>query len=145
MGRRSVVLACGLDLSGLQTAKLPTAECPVEYRRLPRDCLRPVFLGFANRRRGERIETQHVPPVAVQVDFDDPLEGFDTNTYIPCLRTDDLVFAFVQQLKKLPMLSDVSLQGQQPIKLEQGPAIRFDIKCKYVENNDFIERTASND
>jgi glucuronate isomerase len=25
-------------------------------------------------------------------DFDDPLEGFDTRTYVPCLRTDDLVF-----------------------------------------------------
>jgi len=25
-------------------------------------------------------------------DFDDPLEGFDTQRYIPCLRTDDLVF-----------------------------------------------------
>jgi len=25
-------------------------------------------------------------------DFDDPLEGFDTNRYVPCLRTDDLVF-----------------------------------------------------
>ncbi len=25
-------------------------------------------------------------------DFDDPLAGFDTKTYIPCLRTDDLVF-----------------------------------------------------
>ncbi len=25
-------------------------------------------------------------------DFDDPLDGFDTNRYIPCLRTDDLVF-----------------------------------------------------
>jgi glucuronate isomerase len=25
-------------------------------------------------------------------DFDDPLEGFDTTVYIPCLRTDDLVF-----------------------------------------------------
>ncbi len=60
-------------------------------------------------------------------------------------RTDDLVFAFVQKLKQVPMLSDVSLQGQQPIQLEQGPAIRFDIKCKYAENNDLIERTASND
>jgi glucuronate isomerase len=25
-------------------------------------------------------------------DFDDPLEGFDTKKYVPCLRTDDLVF-----------------------------------------------------
>jgi glucuronate isomerase len=25
-------------------------------------------------------------------DFDDPLEGFDTSRYVPCLRTDDIVF-----------------------------------------------------
>ncbi|MAT14680.1 MAG: amidohydrolase, partial [Planctomyces sp.] len=30
-------------------------------------------------------------------DFDDPLEGFDTNLYVPCLRTDDLVFHFTKQ------------------------------------------------
>lgn len=29
--------------------------------------------------------------------FDDPLEGFDTNTYVPCLRTDDLVFHLFKQ------------------------------------------------
>lgn len=27
-------------------------------------------------------------------EFDDPLEGFDTSTYVPCLRTDTLVFRF---------------------------------------------------
>lgn len=27
-------------------------------------------------------------------DFDDPLTGFDTSLYVPCLRTDDLVFHF---------------------------------------------------
>jgi len=30
-------------------------------------------------------------------DFDDPLTGFDTNVYVPCLRTDDLVFHFGRQ------------------------------------------------
>ncbi|MEZ5942356.1 MAG: glucuronate isomerase [Planctomycetaceae bacterium] len=30
-------------------------------------------------------------------DFDDPLTGFDTNLYIPCLRTDDLVFKFAEK------------------------------------------------
>lgn len=30
-------------------------------------------------------------------DFDDKLEGFDTNVYIPCLRTDDLVFHFLKK------------------------------------------------
>ncbi len=29
-------------------------------------------------------------------DFDDPLQGFDTKRYIPCLRTDDLVFHFAK-------------------------------------------------
>jgi glucuronate isomerase len=29
-------------------------------------------------------------------DFDDPLSGFDTSIYIPCLRTDDLVFHLAQ-------------------------------------------------
>jgi glucuronate isomerase len=29
-------------------------------------------------------------------DFDDPLEGFDTDVYVPCLRTDDLVFHLSQ-------------------------------------------------
>jgi glucuronate isomerase len=29
-------------------------------------------------------------------DFDDPLSGFDTDRYIPCLRTDDLVFHFTK-------------------------------------------------
>ena len=30
-------------------------------------------------------------------DFDDPLVGFDTSRYIPCLRTDDLVFHLAKQ------------------------------------------------
>ncbi|MHC4877631.1 MAG: glucuronate isomerase [Planctomycetota bacterium] len=29
-------------------------------------------------------------------DFDDPLSGFDTERYVPCLRTDDLVFHFTK-------------------------------------------------
>jgi glucuronate isomerase len=29
-------------------------------------------------------------------DFDDPLSGFDTSLYVPCLRTDDLVFHFTK-------------------------------------------------
>ncbi len=34
----------------------------------------------------------NVEAVFLTNDFDDPLTGFDTNKYIPCLRTDDLVF-----------------------------------------------------
>lgn len=33
-------------------------------------------------------------------EFDDPLEGFDTSRYVPCLRTDSLVFQLYQQSVK---------------------------------------------
>jgi glucuronate isomerase len=51
-------------------------------------------------------------------DFDDPLLGFDTSIYIPCLRTDDLVFHFhtdrVQQ--RLKSATNESLQDLASLK-----------------------------
>lgn len=38
------------------------------------------------------LDQSNVQAVFLTNDFDDALEGFDTETYIPCLRTDDLVF-----------------------------------------------------
>jgi glucuronate isomerase len=38
------------------------------------------------------LERSKLEAVFLTNDFDDPLEGFDTKVYIPCLRTDDLVF-----------------------------------------------------
>jgi len=38
------------------------------------------------------LERSRLSAVFLTNDFDDPLTGFDTTTYIPCLRTDDLVF-----------------------------------------------------
>ena len=38
------------------------------------------------------IETTNLERVFLTNDFDDPLEGFDADFYVPCLRTDDLVF-----------------------------------------------------
>ncbi|RCS50588.1 amidohydrolase [Bremerella cremea] len=38
------------------------------------------------------FEKSRLESVFLTNDFDDPLEGFDTSKYIPCLRTDDLVF-----------------------------------------------------
>jgi glucuronate isomerase len=40
----------------------------------------------------EVLRRSRVEKVFLTNDFDDPLEGFDTNRYVPCLRTDDLVF-----------------------------------------------------
>src|SRR5438477_7025719 len=38
------------------------------------------------------LRQSNIEKVFLTNDFDDPLEGFDTNRYVPCLRTDDLVF-----------------------------------------------------
>jgi len=38
------------------------------------------------------LKVSHLEAVFLTNDFDDPLEGFDPHIYIPCLRTDDLVF-----------------------------------------------------
>ena len=40
----------------------------------------------------EVIAKTNLERVFLTNEFDDPLEGFDTNFYVPCLRTDDLVF-----------------------------------------------------
>lgn len=38
------------------------------------------------------LRTSKLEQVFLTNDFDDPLTGFDTHRYVPCLRTDDLVF-----------------------------------------------------
>lgn len=38
------------------------------------------------------LRRSHVEKIFLTNDFDDPLTGFDTRRYVPCLRTDDLVF-----------------------------------------------------
>jgi glucuronate isomerase len=42
------------------------------------------------------LRRSNVEKIFLTNDFDDPLEGFDTNRYVPCLRTDDLVFRLDQ-------------------------------------------------
>ncbi len=38
------------------------------------------------------LRRSNLEKVFLTNDFDDPLQGFDTDRYVPCLRTDDLVF-----------------------------------------------------
>src|SRR5262249_10450872 len=38
------------------------------------------------------LRRSHIEKVFLTNDFDDPLEDFDAGRYVPCLRTDDLVF-----------------------------------------------------
>ena len=65
--------------------------------RLTRENWEPVF-NAASHAMGrptwsnEVLKKSRLSAVFLTNDFDDPLSGFDTSVYIPCLRTDDLVF-----------------------------------------------------
>lgn len=55
-------------------------------------------------------------------DFDDPLEGFDTRLYVPCLRTDDLVFHFArsQVRERLQKTSGVAVHNVSTLRQALG-------------------------
>lgn len=93
-------------------AFLPAIENTVQYSWLL-EIARELF-GFAHERIGpsnidelirlaerklgaewwetDLLRRSNVEKVFLTNDFDDPLQGFDTERYVPCLRTDDLVF-----------------------------------------------------
>jgi glucuronate isomerase len=59
------------------------------------------------------LKRSRLEAVFLTNDFDDPLTGFDTRVYIPCLRTDDLVFHLDQSevRRRLERASNVSITG----------------------------------
>lgn len=71
----------------------------VEIDRFDRGNWQRVYDAAAKKFGGagwedEVLRRSKVEKVFLTNDFDDPLGGFDTNRYVPCLRTDDLVFHF---------------------------------------------------
>ena len=59
------------------------------------------------------LEKSRIEAVFLTNDFDDSLQGFDTNVYIPCLRTDDLVFHLATQevRTRLAVTTNTSLES----------------------------------
>ena len=58
------------------------------------------------------LQRSHLDKIFLTNDFDDPLTGFNTTRYVPCLRTDDLVFHLdkpevLRRLQKVAALDDV--------------------------------------
>jgi glucuronate isomerase len=60
------------------------------------------------------LRTANVEKVFLTNNFDDPLDGFDTTRYVPCLRTDELVFKLDQ--------SDVRRRLAQATGVDVNPA-----------------------
>lgn len=71
--------------------------CDCEEGRLTKSNWESVYDNFEKKASADGweekvLEQSGLDGVFLTNDFDDPLEGFDTSKYIPCLRTDDLVF-----------------------------------------------------
>jgi glucuronate isomerase len=59
-------------------------------------------------------------------DFDDPLTGFDTNRYIPCLRTDDLVFHWTKPESRKRLAAATKIEAGTPPDFERALGVLFD-------------------
>ncbi len=71
-----------LDFQG---HRLTIADCTWLYDTAERLMNRPDW-------EDRVLQQTNLEKVFLTNDFDDPLEGFNTQRYVPCLRTDDLVF-----------------------------------------------------
>ena len=60
-------------------------------------------------------------------------------------KSEDLVYDFVRYLSQVPLLKNVNLVGQKPIRLRDELAIRFDISCHSSLGKPSAERKASGD
>ena len=72
---------------GYQKPRIDPADCDDLFDAAQRTMAAPDW-------QSQVLQRSNIEKVFLTNDFDDTLQGFDTNRYVPCLRTDDLVFHF---------------------------------------------------
>ncbi len=75
-------------------------------------------------------EKTNLEAVFLTNDFDDPLEGWDTSKFVPCLRTDDLVLKLHEAgtRERLGMATNVDVQDFAGLKLAIGALFDYFVK-----------------
>lgn len=71
------------------------------------------------------LKTTNVERIFLTNDFDDPLIGFDTSRYVPCLRTDDLVFHLHKPLVRERLARVTNIEVRSIKTLRDALALRF--------------------
>ena len=102
------------------------------FHRFPHDRITPKNIGElldrSNHQRDgaewdrEVWKTSKLEAVFLTNEFDDPLDGWDTAAYVPCLRTDDLVLKLndPKTIGRLRAASDVDVQDFASLKEAVG-------------------------
>jgi glucuronate isomerase len=95
-------------------------------------------------------DTSRLEAVYLTNDFDDPLEGWDTSRYVPCLRTDDLVFKLHEPstVDRLRRATNVDVQDVKSLRLAIGALFDYFVErgaraCAISLPPDFAPRPAS--
>jgi glucuronate isomerase len=68
----------------------------------------------------EVMRRSNLEKVFLTNDFDDPLTGFDTTRYVPCLRTDDLVFHLDKPAVRQRLERATGEEGQDQVSLRRA-------------------------
>ena len=68
----------------------------------------------------EILRQSRLTSVFLTNDFDDPLEGFDTTKYIPCLRTDDLVFHLSDESVRIRLAEATGVESGTTAQLRES-------------------------
>jgi glucuronate isomerase len=72
------------------------------------------------------LERSGLDQVYLTNDFDDPLDGFDTRMYVPCLRTDDLVFHLTKPAVRERLQKSSGVSPGNTVSLKQAIGRLFD-------------------
>jgi glucuronate isomerase len=72
------------------------------------------------------LRTSNLQQVFLTNEFDDPLEGFDTRRYVPCLRTDDLVFKLDQPAVRQRLAKATGIEVGDPASLQKAITALFE-------------------
>lgn len=72
------------------------------------------------------LDKSKLEAVFLTNDFDDPLAGFDTRRYVPCLRTDELVFHFAKPGVRERLAKSSGIEVATLSQLRQALAKRFE-------------------
>jgi glucuronate isomerase len=72
------------------------------------------------------LQKSRLEQVFLTNDFDDPLSGFDTNRYVPCLRTDDLVFHLAKPAVRQRLAKATGIEPSTPSQLAEAIGKLFD-------------------
>jgi glucuronate isomerase len=68
----------------------------------------------------------NIEKVFLTNDFDDPLENFDATRYVPCLRTDDLVFRLDNEMVRARFAKATGYDARELMGLRRGVAMLFE-------------------